>query len=613
MHFINVQRKTLSILLFTLLLAPYAKAQIHFSDVSTIRGITHSYGEGVAGGGVSFCDFNQDGWDDLTLATGEGTNISFYQNNQGTFELLPPLVDHTGESKQVLWVDFDNDGDLDFYVATLNGSNKLYENTGNLNLVDITTAAGLPSNEYRHFGACWGDYNRDGWLDLYYSERIVPAMSSPNVNHLFKNNADGTFTDVTHNTAAADSGRVPFCAAFFDFNKDKWPDLYIANDKRSRNTLLQNNGNGSFSDVSTITGTDLVMEAMSVTIGDYNNDSWSDIYITDIPDGNSLLKNNGIDLNSGLVTFSDVAVETETAFYGVGWGSSFFDADNDGDLDLYVSGSETGSNNVLTTSAFYENSGFPGTGGFYQPDAGFIGDTAVSFNNAVGDYNKDGKMDIMVINLAPFSSHLWQNNTTTNENHNWLKLTLEGVLSNKNGIGSLIEVFSNGDYQMRFTHCGTGFLGQNSGTEFIGVATSTMIDSIKITWTTGHIDRLFDVPTNQTLHVVEGSTTDNDIQVDDDVQIIALGVESVPSVSATDLIIFPNPASSELHVDWHDFKTANQLEVINMYNQVVQSRVISQHQNHAVMLDINNLPTGVYFMRLSNATGQSVVKRWLKM
>ncbi|MFQ5447978.1 MAG: CRTAC1 family protein, partial [Saprospiraceae bacterium] len=520
--------------------------------------------------------------------------IYFYKNVNGTFQKLDPLVPHNEEAKQVLWVDFDNDGDKDLYVATFTGTNRLYRNTGSLNFEDITVAAGLPVNEHRTFGACWGDFDRDGWLDLYYGERKYPPGSEVNENHLFRNNADGTFTEVTAVAQAGDPGKIPFCSAFLDYNNDKWPDLYTANDKLSINTLLENNGDGTFTDVSTATHADLEMDAMCVAVGDYDNDGWQDVYISDIENGSELLHSLGATDTSG-VTFENTAATAGVGFYGIGWGSNFFDADNDGDLDLYVSGMLIGAS--VISSAFYQNEG---DGTFSWPaDAGFAGDTVSSFNNAIGDFNADGFPDIMVVNTEPFKAQLWQNGGGGNQ---WLKLDLEGVLSNRDGVGAKIEIFSNGHYQMRYKHCGIGFLGQNSGTEIIGLGSQTVADSIRITWPTGHVDHLYGVAAGQTLFVAEGSTTGGDIFVDDDVNLTIVANEEVPR-EGRHVRVFPNPVASILNVRLSG-RHFSRFALLDGGSRVMSAgSVLSE----AFQLDVTPAGSGAFFLVVWNEKGEREV------
>ncbi|MDX1407105.1 MAG: VCBS repeat-containing protein, partial [Saprospiraceae bacterium] len=304
-------------------------------------GIVASYGTPPgfsSAGGISCVDFNQDGLDDLTFASCINDTLYFYENQGGgNFTLIdPPLVTNTDEVKGILWIDYDNDGDKDLVTASYGGPTRLYENTGGLNMVDVTVAAGFPIDSTSSMSVSAADYDRDGDLDLYVCNYgYLPSFPPPppDTNLMYRNNGDGTFTDVTAFTGTADSTRQSWCATFFDYNNDGWEDLYVANDRVDfRNALYHNNGDGTFSDVSASTGTDITIDAMNVGIGDYDNNGYLDIYVTNTPAGSALLKNNGDS------TFTDVASATGTLFPGsTGWGGTFYDFDNDLDLDLYVS------------------------------------------------------------------------------------------------------------------------------------------------------------------------------------------------------------------------------------------------------------------------------------
>jgi hypothetical protein len=590
----TIRMKKTGLTLSCCLLAAFSHAQIFYSNAATQAGIDHTYA-GNSGGGVSFFDFDGDGLDDITLATGQGEALHFYKNTGTGFQKLIALVPHIEQAKQVLWVDYDNDGDKDLYVAAFGGVNRLYQNTGDLSFMDVTLAAGLPMTSHITFGACWGDFDRDGWLDLYYGERIPGGV---NENRLFKNNSDGTFTDVSLTSGANDAGKIPFCSAFFDYNNDKWPDIYTANDKLSGNTLLENNGNGAFTDVSTVAGAGLIMDAMCVAVGDYDNDGWQDVYISDIENGNEFLHNLGANAGGGQVTFEEVAEETGTGFYGIGWGSNFLDADNDGDLDLYVSGMMVGAD--VVSSAFYQNDG---DGTFSEPPAGFVGDTVSSFNNATGDFNGDGFPDIMVINTIPFKSQLWKNG---GGNSHWLKITLEGVLSNRDAIGAKIEVYAGGQYQMRYKHCGIGFMGQNSGTEIVGLGSLTMVDSVVVTWPTGHIDRLYQLPVDQKIFIQEGSTTNGEISVDDDVMLVT-GTAGISS-TGFEIKILPNPAAASLQIQMPE-QIFTRFAIINRMGRVSLTGKI---ETADFQVDVSNLPAGVYFLTLWNEAGKRAAAKWMK-
>ena len=582
-----------TVLLLCVLLSSLLSAQTYFEDVALAKGINHTFNESVPGIGVSFCDFNLDGQDDLTLATADGELLRFFINNNGNFEEIPALVDHQEHAKQILWVDFDNDGDKDLYVATYDGLDRLYQNNGNLNFQDITFSSGLSLDSQRTFGACWADYNRDGWLDLYYSERKFPLGISLNENRLFRNNGDGTFTEVTTVAQVADEGRIPFCAAFLDYNNDKWPDIYIANDKASVNTLLQNNGDGTYSDVGAASNANLSMDAMCVAVGDYDNDGWQDIYITNIETGNKLLRNMGAN-NPEAPVFEEVADVTGTAFYSIGWGANFLDANNDGNLDLYVSGMVSGSD--VTSSAYYENLG---DGSFFEPNAGFIGDTVVSFSNAIGDFNMDGAPDIMVTNQAPYKSQLWENGGSSN---NWLKIKLQGVLSNRDAIGSKIEVYANDQYFMRYTHCGIGFLGQNSETEIFGLGTLEAIDSLVVTWPTGHIDVLTNLSANANYFLEEGSTTNGEIEVDPDINLL---VNTQDIELQKPLIVYPNPTHEFIQIDQYE-KSFKTYYILNTEGQFIQSGAYESQ------IAVQRLPSGMYYVVLLDQEGDKYLQKFEK-
>ncbi|RZN81454.1 MAG: VCBS repeat-containing protein, partial [Winogradskyella sp.] len=213
-------------------------AQINFQNNGSVLGLTANTGTSVFGGsGVSFVDYNGDGYDDITLASGENIPVRFYRNLDGTFfveeSLLPILGDYSYKTRSVTWIDFDNDGDKDLFLTSDTDGNRLFENQ-NDTLVDVTIAAGLPLDNVYTYGASWGDIDNDGCLDVYLSNRIGATTIT---NYLFKNNCDGTFSDVTDSVGLTNSSALTFCSAFFDFNNDGYQDLYIANDKFKPNYL----------------------------------------------------------------------------------------------------------------------------------------------------------------------------------------------------------------------------------------------------------------------------------------------------------------------------------------------------------------------------------------
>lgn len=571
-------------------------SQIHFQDMAISQNIVHNYGSTVPSGGVSFCDFNGDGWDDLTLATALGQRIAIYLNDKGTFRQINSFFPDESFQGQVLWVDYDNDGDKDFFMASLNSVNRLYRNDGDFNMVDVTAQAGLTMEPFLTYGACFGDYDRDGWLDLYLGKRT--GTPSDNTHLLYKNLADGTFVEVGLAAGAQDPAKIPFCSAFFDYNNDLWPDLYTANDRFSGNTLLRNNKDGSFANISVTSGTGIHMNAMSVTVGDYNKNGRSDIYVTNTEGGNVLLQNEGGD------RFIERAATAGVGFYSIGWGALFLDADNDGWQDLYVSGSRPGSE--ITSSAFYYNLQ---DGSFSQPDVGFVMDTVASYSNALGDFNRDGKPDIMVINGTPYTSHLWSNQTETD--HHWISVQLEGVLSNRDAIGSSIQVYAGDQVVRHFTQCGTGFLGQNAERILFGLGNESTVDSIIIQWPTGHVDRLYQLSSKEEVYVVEGSTTGGEIQIAPEVQLVSNN-RSKP-LRHDPIRIFPNPAGEELFLTLEKEWSASILSIrlIHPAGQVGTLPSIKGIGTHP--LDISHLPSGMYWIQVKVEEGAIWQQKFIKL
>lgn len=466
------------------------QGQTSWNESAQSMGIFHQTTGSNYGSGACFYDFNQDGKDDLTLGSGIGDSISFYLNTGSGFQKIPALVPDVVETKQVLWVDYDNDGDADLFTTSDLGRNRLYQNNGNLNLSEVTFLADLPMDSMPTWTAVWGDYDRDGWLDLYVTTYVFGTPYAYS-NYLFRNGGNGAFQNVTMTAHVSDSNKSPLAVAFVDYDNDHWPDLYIAQDKFHGNVMLKNQGDGSFEDVSAATGADRTMDGMCVAVGDYNKTGFFDLYVTNSPWGNSLFVNNG----NG--TFTDTATATGTGFYGEGWASTFYDFDNDSWQDLYVSGAFPGS--WFPSASYYHNTG---NGLFSEPtNVGMIGDTTSSYSHAVGDANNDGYPDIIVNNRSGDSTQLWMNNGGS---MNWIKVELEGTASNRDAIGAKMEIWCNGDRQIRYTHCGIGFLGQNTDYEIIGVNTATIVDSLIIEWPSGHRTNVLNVPINQKIKIVEG-------------------------------------------------------------------------------------------------------------
>lgn len=556
-------------------------AQLAFDDVADQIGVDYSYGDSEYGGGVSFADFDNDGWDDITYASENGVDLYFFKNTNGVFNLVTfNGISNTSKAKQVIWVDYDNDGDKDFFVTAIEGKNAFYSNDGEMNFTDISSAIGIFQTDLFTYGASFGDIDNDGDLDLFISNR-----SPEDHNYLYRNDS-GIYVDITGTSGISLEGQLSFCSIFFDYDKDGLQDIYVSNDKEENiNRLYKNLGDGVFQDVSESSNAGVDVSAMSTTLGDFNNDGWFDIYITNTPfsqvssiQGNVLLKNNG----DG--TFTNVATETGTSFDSVGWGSVFLDADNDGLLDIYVSSSENG-NGSLISSAFYHQQDDET---FIIPqDIGFNTDLRESYTNAIGDINNDGKPEIVVGNDTD-NNFLWQNNTI-NEN-NWLKVKLEGVVSNKDGIGNTIEINVDGQSQYRYTLAGEGYLSQNSFYEFFGTGLSNLIDYVKVTWTsTGATETFNNIEANQSITIKEGIgiLNDNDYIVEDL------------------LSIYPNPSNDGVFKLSTKNNVSNTLKVYDLSGRLIFN-VKNLKDNDEFSL--NHCKKGIYVANLSSGKKSSTIK-----
>lgn len=545
---------------------PTVNAQISFEDVANEIGTAYSYGTSTWGGGVSFADFDNDGWDDLTFASEEGTEIYFLKNNDGIFNSISLNgISNTFKTKQVIWVDYDNDGDQDFFVTGFEGVNKFYKNDGDMNFTDISSTIGFFQTDLFTYGVSFADMDNDGDLDAFISNR--DGVADDQRNYLYRND-EGTYIDITASAGLSMSSHLSFCSIIFDYNNDGFQDIYISNDKPDNlNILYKNNGDGTFDDVSEYSGAGIGINAMTTTIGDYNNDGWFDIYITNTPEGNELLRNNG----DG--TFTNVAEATATTFNSVGWGAVFLDADSDGLLDLYVSSDFDGSVGSFLSAAFYHQQN---NETFIIPEnIGFQDDTRKSYTNAIGDIDNDGKPDIVVGNdIEP--NFLWAN-TTVNEN-NWLKVKLEGVISNRDGIGNTIEINIDGQSQYRYTLAGEGYLSQNSFYEFFGMGNATEVDYVKVTWTaTGEIEIINNIAANQAITIQEGN-----------------GVLSVDNNEVIDFKVYPNPSITGIF----KLNTSSKMN-ISIYNTLgmhIFDKLILTND----VLDLSKFPKGIYILKVKN-------------
>lgn len=498
----------------------------YFLDITESSGTEVSrHQSSFFGAGVTIIDYDHDGLDDILVPTLQGQPFKVFKNlGNDTF------LDHSesigfenenAEAINILVADYDNDGFDDIYIVNFSASSALYHNNGDNTFEDVTFSSGIFSNFQTSRAACWLDYDRDGYIDLYMVNRDREEM-----NILFHNNGDGTFSDVT-DIAGVDGTpeKMGLAVVSFDYDNDHWPDIYIGNDFDVGNIFYRNNGDGTFTDYSVQTGLDLAFSTMGLAVGDYDNDDDMDVYVTNLDWGNALMKKG----DDG--TFTNVASELGLEVNLVCWGANFFDYDNDADLDLYVAAGcvsgtaldgelgcswNGGQSDVLShNNVLFSNVG----NGIFADSSAISGldNPYLTTGTAIGDFNNDGFYDIYEINeldSAPSSSNtcrLYKNNLPQilNDQRHWVKIKLEGTHSNKNAIGSRIHVYpQNAASQMREVMAGESYSSQSSYTISVGLRHRSVIDSVKIIWPSGLVESHYDVIVDQTHQFIEGAGSD---------------------------------------------------------------------------------------------------------
>ena len=447
--------------------------------------------DGVYGSGVSTVDWNMDGWDDLTFGNSSGGLRTFINNQGNGFTSIHlPIIQQT-ESKSIMWLDIDDDGDLDFYYSDADGRIEIIENIHNTSFVNVTVLSNIPQVNVPTEGSSWGDYDNDGDLDLYicrYYEN-PENLSSEYRNVLMRNEGDFQFTDVTTESLTGIYTRASFQSVWVDWDKDGFQDLFVINDKNGANTLFHNLQNGQFEDIATQVGLDISMDAMSASLGDYNSDGITDIYISDSGIG---VNPQGCKLFRG--TQSGVYIE-ESELLGVNliefcWAALWMDIDNDTDLDLFIS--EHDPVNPYQENFLFENSGTETSAplGFNLVSTDvYATDLLNSHTLASGDFDRNGWIDFVVHNIGNHKARIWMNAGFNDEPANYTQIGLKGQLSNTMGVGSWIEVSAGGITQTKSTYCGENYLGQEGLYEHFGLGETSFVDSLKIKWPSGIIDK----------------------------------------------------------------------------------------------------------------------------
>ncbi|MDO5977820.1 FG-GAP-like repeat-containing protein [Flavivirga spongiicola] len=526
-----------------------------FQRLDQASGIDHVFDEfGHMGGGCVFFDYNNDGWEDLYLTSGLSKDKLYRNLGNGTFVEVPSAgfeITKNFYTTAAVSGDINNDGYRDLFVTTWNGKgnlgdferNLLFINNGNGTFSERGLTSGLLEKSFT-MGASLIDYNKDSFLDIYAVNYIKERRFTYNAegeitgfdhdcfeNLFYENNGDGTFTEKSAALGIDNSG----CALAViptDFDQDDDQDLYIANDFGAyilSNALYQNNyPNASFSDVSSVSQTNVGIYAMGIAYGDIDKDSDFDYYVTNLG-RNVLLENNGSSVFLDIT--ANAAVEnTNTSEFGgnaltTGWGTAFLDINNDSWLDLFVANGRVPSSFLPTGESdpnkLYLNNG-DSTFSDISTSAG-IDDPRRGRGMAYCDFDKDGDLDIMVVvqemngDLNSKSTFFVnQLNPNNSNDKNWVQFNLEGVSINKDAMGAKVILTVNGEKLIQEVHGQGSHCSQHSLVLHFGLAANTVIDSAEIIWSSSSKQTFLNVETNHRYILKEGDST---LQIDENILI----------------------------------------------------------------------------------------------
>lgn len=536
-----------------------------FQEVSIGAGIDHyCYHPDLIGGGVAFFDFDNDGWEDIYLTGGYRRDKLYRNLGNGQFSEigLSAGLAFTEDvvTQGVVTGDIDNDGDRDVFLTTgKNYPNFLLLNDGRGNLIDSGRNNGIADTAWTT-SATMGDFNLDGWLDIYATNyiqqlgflyangQIVGFSHRGYANYLYLNDGTGAFTEVAASYRADDLG-CGLAVAATDYDQDGDPDIYIANDFGQwviPNVMLENQFPLSqFDNVSSTSRLNAGIFGMGIAIGDYDEDGKLDYYTTNI--GRNVLFHN-----EGNGTFTDVTDSMEVAniyvdtAFATSWGTAFLDYDNDSYLDLFVSNGKIPSASFIPTSLkdpnkLYRN---PGTGGPFidVSDQAGIADSTQGRGMAWSDYDNDGDLDLMVglvdSRITTDDHALFYRNDLANGNH-WLKVRLTGTVSNRDGFGAMVRIVAGGRSWIREIDGGSSHMSQHSSLAHFGLGAISQVDSLIVTWPGGNTQIFDPFPADQQVAVTENV---------DSLVTITTSIVPAPYQQKLNVSVAPNPFSESVTI-----------------------------------------------------------------
>ena len=546
---------SLLVLSATLVLpANHRSPEVQFLDVAEKAGLDFRHISGspekkylpeTFSGGVAWIDYNRDGWPDLYLVnagpwedllTGKrSVSNALYRNNRnGTFTNVTRQAGvegkHWGMGATV--GDYNNDGWPDLYVCNF-GPNTLYRNNGDGTFTDVTGPAGVGDNHWSS-SAAFGDYDGDGWLDLYVANYVDFDYKNPPLpdcqyrgikvhcgpkgfiaasDVLYHNNRDGTFSDVSRKSGISDVSPSYWLGVIWgDYDNDGYLDLFVANDSMA-NFLFQNQGNGTFREVGLLSGTAYnedgkAQAGMGVTMGDYDHDGLFDFYVTHFSDDYGTLYRN-----TGNGIFRDVSYYVGVAFPSwkfLGWGTSFFDFDNDGWEDLFVAAGHVYPqvDNFPIDITFAERKLLfrnLGNGKFKEVGERLGGGLVEHWSSrgaAFADFDNGGDIDVAVNNMDARPSLL--RNEGGNHSGHWLLLGLEGVQTNRSAMGVRVTIETQSGRQMQEIHGGSSYQAANDLRLHFGLGSEPRVRAMSVRWTNSKVQTFENVVADKIYSLREG-------------------------------------------------------------------------------------------------------------
>ena len=494
-------------------------------SVVTIPGCDEGRTDVLDGGaGIAVADYDGDGWEDMYVVDMHGTGYLWHNEGDGTFTdqtvaaQIPFLLRQSGAS----FADIDNDGYPDLLLLAAEDQMMLLHNQGDGSFVDLSATAGLTTPADQNLvTATWGDYDNDGYLDLYVASHVDCDELNAN-DHLFHNHGDNSFEDVSSfmggstGTQLNARGMVPL---FVDYNGDGQVDLYVGNDVGQRfypNVLWRNDGpdglgGWTFTDVSSETYTDVAMSAMGIAVGDYQRNGGFNFLVTNVND-NILLQRQSdgtfLQEQGNGVGGAHVARPTFPAgragaipVGAITWNTAFYDFDNDGWEDLYLAGGPIAKTQINPNVLFLNNR----DGTFLDTSllAGITGAAGSMPGTVFADFDKDGFMDVYQSANNDGVPHLYMNSgrASGNPNH-WLEVKLIGTTSNRDAVGAhLVARVGSGSLQRWVIS--TGFQGNSTLIQHFGLGTLSKVSSLTVTWPSGKTTRVRNLVADQRITITE--------------------------------------------------------------------------------------------------------------